>query len=106
MHSETVVALWKIGIPLRGNTGPSSYVASYATLTYIELGLKSCPPSTAVPQLQLLNGTNQSRGWDLCVPTSEGLQDSIMDEHILFLVRSQGERVLRFQGMTCMCTLL
>ena len=51
----------------------------------MELGLKSCPPSFTVSLLQLLNGTDQSRGWDLGVPTGEGLQNSIMDERILLL---------------------
>ena len=55
----------------------------------MELGLESCPPSFTVHLLQLLNGTNQSRGWDLGVPTGEGLQNSIMDERILLLVGSQ-----------------
>jgi len=51
----------------------------------MELGLKSCPPSFTVLLLQLVNGTNESRGWDLGVPTNEGLQNSIMNEHILLL---------------------
>ena len=55
----------------------------------MELGLESCPPSFTVRLLQLLNGTDQSRGWDLGVPTGEGLQNSIMDERILLLVGSQ-----------------
>ena len=55
----------------------------------MELGLESCPPSFTVRLLQLLNGTDQSRGWDLGVPTGEGLQNSIMDECILLLVGSQ-----------------
>ena len=58
-------------------------------MTYMKLGLKSCPPSFTVSLLQLLNGTDQSRGWDLCVPTGEGLQNSIMDKRILLLVGSQ-----------------
>ena len=57
----------------------------------MELGLESCPPSFTVPLLQLLNGTNQSRGWDLGVPTGEGLQNSIMDEHILLLDHRERE---------------
>jgi len=32
----------------------------YATATYMELSLESCPPSFAVPPLQLLNGTDKS----------------------------------------------
>ena len=51
----------------------------------MELGLESCPPSFTVSLLQLLNGTDQSRGWDLGVPTGERLQNSIMDERILLL---------------------
>ena len=51
----------------------------------MELGLESCPPSFTAPLLQLLNGTDQSRGWDLGVPTGERLQNSIMDERILLL---------------------
>ena len=58
-------------------------------MTYMELGLKSCPPSFTVSLLQLLNGTDQSRGWDLGIPTGEGLQNSVMDERILLLVGSQ-----------------
>ena len=56
------------------------------SMTYMELGLESCPPSFTVPLLQFLNGTNKSWGWDLGVPTDKGLQNSIMDEHILLLV--------------------
>ena len=81
------------------------HVASFATATYMELGLKSCPPSFTVRLLQLLNGTDQSRGWDLCVPTGEGLQNSIMDEHILLLdhrERIMLRRVLVYKLMVCM----
>ena len=66
-------------------------VASFATATYMELGLESCPPSFTVSLLQLLNGTHQSRGWDLSVPTGEGLQNSIMDERILLLDHTERE---------------
>ena len=58
-------------------------------VAYMELCLKSCPPSFSVLLFQFLNSTGKSRGWDLSVPTSEGLQDSIMDEHILVLDGSQ-----------------
>ena len=51
----------------------------------MELCLKSCPVSFAVLLFQFLNGTGESRGWDLSVSTGERLQDSIMDEHILVL---------------------
>ena len=51
----------------------------------MELCLKSCPPSFLVLLFQFLNGTGESRGWDLGVSTGERLQDSIMDEHILVL---------------------
>ena len=57
----------------------------------MELGLKSCPPSFTVHLLQLLNGTDQSRGWDLSVPTGEGLQNSIMNERILLLDHTERE---------------
>ena len=52
---------------------------------YMELCLKSCPPSFSVLLFQFLNGTGESRGRDLGVFTGEGLQDSIMDKHILVL---------------------
>ena len=58
---------------------------------YMELRLKSCPPSFTVLLFQFLNGTGESRGWDLGVSTGERLQDSIMDEHILVLGGSEGE---------------
>ena len=51
----------------------------------MELCLKSCHPSFTVLLFQFLNGTGESRGWDLSVSTGERLQDSIMDEHILVL---------------------
>ena len=57
----------------------------------MELCLKSCPPSFTVLLFQFLNGTGESRGWDLSVSTGERLQDSIMDEHILVLGGSEGE---------------
>jgi len=58
------------------------------SMTYLELGFESCPPSFTVLLLQFCDGTNKSRGWDLGVPTSQGLQDSIMDKSILLLVGS------------------
>ena len=58
----------------------------------MELCLKSCPPSFTVLLFQFLNGTSKSRGRNLGVSTGEGLQDSIMDEHILVLGGSQGKR--------------
>ena len=79
---------------------------SDATATYMELSLKSCPPSFIVPLLQLLNGNNESWGWDLGVPTNEGLQNSVMDEHILFLVGSQGERIKCSQEFSYDCCFL
>ena len=57
----------------------------------MELCLKSCPPSFTVLLFQFLNGTGESRGWDLGVSTGERLQDSIMDEHVLVLGGSEGE---------------
>ena len=61
-------------------------------VAYMKLCLKSCPPSFSVLLFQFLNGTRESRGWDLSVSTGERLQDSIMDEHILVLGDgSQGE---------------
>ena len=35
-------------------------VDQQVSMTYVELGLKSCPPSFTVLLLQLLNGTNES----------------------------------------------
>ena len=61
------------------------------SVAYMELCLKSCPPSFSVLLFQFLNGTGESRGRDLGVSTGEGLQDSIMDKHILVLGGSQGE---------------
>ena len=52
---------------------------------HMELCLKSCSPSFSVILFQFLNGTRESWSWDLGVSTGEGLQDSIMDEHILVL---------------------
>ena len=60
-------------------------------IAYMELCLKSCPPSFSVLLFQFLNGTRESRGWDLSVSTGKRLQDSIMDEHILILGGLQGE---------------
>ena len=72
---------------------------------YMELCLKSCPPSFSVLLLQFLNGTGESWGWDLSVSTGERFQDSIMDEHILVLggLRDEGEvneTAHRAQNMT------
>ena len=64
---------------------------TYNNVAYLELCLKSCPPSFTVLLFQFLNGTGESRGWDLSVSTSERLQDCIMDEHILVLGGSEGE---------------
>ena len=58
---------------------------------YMELCLKSCPPSFSVLLFQFLNGTGEPWGWDLSVSTGERLQDSIMDEHILVLGGLQDE---------------
>ena len=58
---------------------------------YMELCFKSCSPSYSVLFFQFLNGTGESRGQDLSVSTGEGLQDSIMDEHILVLGGSKNE---------------
>ena len=57
----------------------------------MELCLKSSPPSFSVLFFQFVNSTGKSRGQDLGVSTGEGLQDSIMDEHILVLGGSQGK---------------
>ena len=59
------------------------------SVAYMELCLKSCPPSFSVLLFQFLNGTGESWGWDLSISTGERLQDSIMDEHILVLGGSQ-----------------
>ena len=59
---------------------------------YMKLCLKSCPPTFTVLFFQFLNGTGESRGRDLAVSTGKRLQDSIVDEHILVLGGSQGER--------------
>ena len=64
---------------------------TYNNVAYLELCLKSCPLSFTVLLFQFLNGTGESRGWDLSVSTGERLQDSIMDEHILVLGGSEGE---------------
>ena len=57
----------------------------FMSVAYMELHLKSCPSSFTVLLVQFLNGIGKSWGWNLSVPTGEGLQDSIMDEHILVL---------------------
>ena len=67
------------------------YLTVVYNVAYMELCLKSCPPSFTVLLFQFLNGTGESRGWDLSVSTGERLQDSIMDEHILVLGGSEGE---------------
>ena len=64
---------------------------TYNNVAYLELCLKSCLPSFLVLLFQFLNGTRESRGWDLSVSTGERLQDCIMDEHILVLGGSEGE---------------
>ena len=64
---------------------------SLMSMTYMELCLKSSPPTFSVLLFQSLNGTGEFRGRDLSVSTGERLQDSIMDEHILVLGGSQGK---------------
>ena len=62
---------------------------SLMSMTYMELCLKSSPPTFSVLFFQFLNGTGEFWGWDLSFSTGERLQDSIMDEHVLILGGSQ-----------------
>ena len=76
---------------------------SLMSITYMELCLKSSPPTFSVLFFQLLNGTGEFWGWDLSVSTGERLQDSIMDEHILVLGGSQSLGQLITYRMLLVC---
>ena len=76
---------------------------SLMSMTYMELCLKSSPPTFSVLLFQSLNGTGEFWGRDLSVSTGERLQDSIMDEHILVLGGSQSLGQLITYRMLLVC---